>query len=53
MIAVVWPTAATSSLLRPLKICPTKTRAAKSSAAATRAGHEPYSTATAIADTTT
>ncbi len=52
MIAVRWPTAATSSLVRPPKMLPAKTSRARSSAAAALAGREPYSTATAMAATT-
>ena len=49
VIAVTWPTAATSRSLSPPKMLPTTTSSARSSAAAARASHEPYSRATAIA----
>lgn len=53
VIAVTWPTAATSRRVRPAKIRPTKISTARSAAAATRAGQEPSASATTIADTTT
>ena len=51
--AVRWPTADTSAWLRPPKMSPPNTRAAKSSAAATRASQVPQATAITMADTTT
>src|SRR5712692_5324248 len=52
-MAVRWPTAATSKLVSPAKMCPASTSAANASSAAMRAGQEPNRTATTIADTTT
>jgi hypothetical protein len=52
-IAVRWPTAATSSWLRPPKMSPAKTSTAKSASASALASQVPQSTAITIADTTT
>ena len=51
--AVRCPTAATSSWLRPPKMCPPNTITAKSITASVRAHQVPHSAAITMADTTT
>jgi hypothetical protein len=52
-IAVTWPTAVTSSWLRPAKICPGNTSSTRSAAASVRASQVPQASAITMPDTTT
>ena len=51
--AVRYPTAGTSSWLRPLKICPGNTSTTRSTAASVRASQPPQASAITMADSTT